>query len=420
MLGKLLNRPVESSSETSTGGLNTGEVGSEAKLPELQKIKGKSEIKPTGGFFGKLLAKPEASSTNPEKSSPIESKATENANPELSTTATKSSEETPKLLNFSELPENLQRSLKFLSAENKEKIQAVKVESDNPEVENYQIMFTGKAAKQLFLNTFENILHGMNLFGKSDTPDKAAKLLTESNQDRSFLSKALANDSAYLQAKFSVPTNLKNKAEIKEMSVTESPFTLQKLLLERKDLKEIVLNAAKQIIKEKPDISIKADLEEIIKALEKKDKKALETAIKPFARTYSLEGLKASPEATSLEDTANALIARGSSKEEGPKPTVVIPGLPIEDRIADAIAVKDILLPTKDGKLFNPGELTIVNKNDANNIPKLIFYILPTMTNFMRAGKILNKEESKALTEAIVKSTINAEPQAKAAVAEMN
>ena len=46
MLNKLLNRPIKSSPETSTGILNTGEVGSEAKLPELQKIKGESEIKP--------------------------------------------------------------------------------------------------------------------------------------------------------------------------------------------------------------------------------------------------------------------------------------------------------------------------------------------------------------------------------------
>ena len=267
-------------------------------------------------------------------------------------------------------------------------------------------------------NTFQKILHGINLFGKSDTLGKAAKLLTESDQDRSFLSKALANDSAYLQAKFSVPVNVKNKAEIKEMSVTESPFNLEKLLLERKDLKEVVLNAAKRIIKEQPNISIKADLEEIMKALEEKDKKALETAFEPFARTYSLEALKASPEANSLEDTTSALIARGLSKEEGPKPTVVIPRLHVEGN--DAIAVKDILLPTKDGKLFNLGELTIVNKNDANNIPKLIFYILPTMTNFTRAGKTLNKEESQALTEAMVKSTINADSQAKAAVADLN
>jgi hypothetical protein len=416
VLNKLFNRPVKSSSETSTGILNTGEVGSEAELPKLRKIKGESEIKPTGGFLGKLLAKPTASATNPEETLAVESKATENnAAPKPTTEATKPSQETPTLLNFSELPANLQRSLQFLSAENKEKIQAVKVESDNPDVENYQIMFTGKAASQLFLNTFQKILHGINLFGKSDTPDKAAKLLTESDQDRSFLSKALANDSAYLQAKFSVPVNVKNKAEIKEMSVTESPFNLEKLLLERKDLKEVVLNAAKRIIKEQPNISIKADLEEIIKALEKKDKALLKKAFDPFARTYSLEALKASPEA-SLEDTTSALIARGSSKEEGPKPTVVIQG---ENKIPDAVAVKDLLLPTKDGK-FDSGEITIVNKNDGNSIPKLIFYILPTMTNFTRAGKTLQKEESRALTEAMVKSTINAESQAKAAVAHLN
>jgi hypothetical protein len=42
------------------------------------------------------------------------------------------------------------------------------------------------------------------------------------------------------------------------------------------------------------------------------------------------------------------------------------------------------------------------------------------MTDFAKAGKTLNKEESKALTEAIVKSTINADAQAKAAVAEIN
>ena len=422
MLNNLLNRPVKSSSETSTGILNTGEVGSEAKLPELQKIKGESEIKPTGNFFGNLLAKPPASTTNSEKTSPIESKATENANPELSTTATKSSKEAPKLLSLSDLPENLQRSLKFLSAENKEKIQAVKVDSENPEVENYQIMFTGKAAKQLFLNTFENILHGMNLFGKSDTPDKAAKLLTESNRDKSYLSKALANDNAYLQAQFSIPVDVKKKAEIKDISITESPFNLHKLLLERKDLKEVILNAAKQIIKEQPNISIKADLEEIIKALEKKDKEALKKAFEPFARTYSLEALKTEAEPKEkedhLKDSTNGLITQGISKE-GLNPTVVIPGIHIDGKIPDAVAIKDLLLPTKDGK-FNSGELTIINKDNGNNIPKLIFYILPTMTDFAKAGKTLNKEESQALTEAIVKSTINADSQAKAAVADLN
>jgi hypothetical protein len=401
--------------------LTTGEIGREAKLPELQKIEGKSEIKPTGGFLGKLLAKPPAASAaNSEETLTVKSKATENVDPELNTKETKSSEETPKLLSFSELPTNLQNSLKFLSAENKEKIQAVKVESENPKVENYEIMFTGKAAKQLFLNTFQKILHGMNLFNKSNAPDQAAQLLNDSNRDKSYLSKALANNSVYLQAQFGVPVNTKEKAEIKNISVTESPFNLENLLLKRKDLKEVVLNAAKQIIKGQSNISIKADLEEIIKALETGGKDALEKAFKPFARTYSLEALKASPEANNLEDTTRALIARGSSKEEGPKPTIVIPGLPIEDKIADAIAVKNILLPTKDGKLFNLGELTIVNKNDANNIPKLIFYILPTMTNFTRAGKTLNKEESQALTEAMVKSTINAESQAKAAVADLN
>jgi hypothetical protein len=413
VLNKLLNRPVEISSPESS----TGEVGSGAKLPELQTIQGKDKIKPAGNFFGNLLAKRDvASDTIPEETLPVKSKATENANPELNTDTTKSSKEAPKLLSFSDLPKNLQNSLKFLSAENKEKIQAVKVESENPEVENYQIMFTGKAAKQLFLNTFENILHGMNLFGKSDTPDKAAKLVTESARDKSYLSKALANDSAYLQAQFSVPVDVKKKAEIKDISITESPFNLQKLLLERKDLTEVVLNAAKQIIQEQPNISIKAELEEIIKALEKKDKEALKKAFEPFARTYSLEALKASPEANSLEDTTSALIARGLDKE-GPKPTVVIPGLHVEGN--DAIFIKDVLLPTKSGK-FDSGEITIVNKNDGNSIPKLIFYILPTMTNLTRAGKTLNQEESKTLTEAMVKSTINAEAQAKAAVAHLN
>ncbi|MFM7458782.1 MAG: hypothetical protein ACKO3R_09020 [bacterium] len=420
MLNKLLNRPVTSSSETSTGILNTGEVGSGAKLPELQKIEeGSNEIKRTGGFFGKLLAKPKASTTDTdsEETPASESKATANANPELSTKETKSLEEVPKLLSFGELPGNLQKSLKFLSDENKEKIQAVKVESNNPKVENYEIMFTGKAAKQLFLNTFQNILHGMNLFGKSNAPDQAARLLSESDQNRSFLSKALANDSVYLQAQFAVPVNTNEKAEIKNISVTESPFNLQKLLLERKDLKEVVLNAAKQIIKEQPNISIKAELEESIKALEKGDKNALKNAFEPFARTYSLEALKASPEADRLKDTTTALIARGSSREEGPKPTVVIPGLHVEGN--DAIFIKDVLLPTKSGK-FDSGEITIVNKNDANNLPKLIFYILPTMTNFTQAGKPLNKEASQALTEAMVKSTINADSQAKAAVADLN
>jgi len=171
MLNKFLNRPVKSSSETSTGILNTGEVGSGAKLSELQEIKAKNNIQPTGGFFGKLLAKPKASNTNPAETSAIESKATANVNPELSTKETKSLEEVSKLLSFGELPDNLQKSLKFLSAENKETIQAVKVESENPAIDNYQIMFTGKAAKQLFLNTFQNILHRMNLFGKSNAPD---------------------------------------------------------------------------------------------------------------------------------------------------------------------------------------------------------------------------------------------------------
>jgi hypothetical protein len=418
---QLLNRPIKSSSETSTGILNTGEVGSEAKLPELQTIPAKNNIQKTNGFFGKLLATPTASTTNLEKTSPIESKATKNANPELSTTATKSSEETPRLLNFSELPENLQQSLKFLSAENKAKIQAVKVESDNPEVKNYQIMFTGKAAKQLFLNTFQKILHGMNLFGKSDTPDKAATLLTESDRDKSYLSKALANDNAYLQAQFSVPVDVKKKAEIKDISITESPFNLQKLLLERKDLTVVVLNAAKQIIEEQPNISIKADLEAIIKALEKKDKEALKAALEPFARTYSLEALKASPEANEaksiLQDSTNALIAQGVNKE-GLNPTVVISGTETKPTITDAIAIQDVLLPNKDGA-FNLGELTIVNKNN-NSIPSLIFYTLLTMADFTRAGKPLNKDESRALTDAIVQSTINADSQAKAAVAHLN
>jgi hypothetical protein len=42
------------------------------------------------------------------------------------------------------------------------------------------------------------------------------------------------------------------------------------------------------------------------------------------------------------------------------------------------------------------------------------------MADFTRAGKTLKKEEAQALTEAIVKSTINADAQAKAAVAEIN
>jgi hypothetical protein len=419
---KSTSLPVESSSGKSTGIPNTGEVGSEAKLPELQKIKGKSEIKPTGGFFGKLLAKPPASTTNPEGAL-VKSKATEkNAALDPSTEAANSSEETPTLLSFSELPQNLQKSLKFLSAENKEKIQAIQVESGNPEVKNYQIMFTGKAAKQLFLNTFQKILHGMNLFGKSDAPDQAAKLVTASDRDRSYLSKALANDSAYLQAQFSVPVDLKKKAEIKDISITESPFNLQKLLLERKDLTEVLLNAAKQIIQEQPNISIKADLEAIIKALENKDKEALKAALEPFARTYSLEALKASPEANQaqsiLKDSTNALIAQGVSKE-GLDPTVVISGA--ETKLTtrtDAIAIQDVLLPSQDGT-FNPGELTIVNKNN-NSIPSLIFYTLLTMADFTRAGKTLKKEEAQALTEAIVKSTINADAQAKAAVAHLN
>jgi hypothetical protein len=219
-----------------------------------------------------------------------------------------------------------------------------------------------------------------------------------------------------------VPVNVKQKAEIKEISVTESPFNLQKLLLERKDLQLVVLNAAKQIIKEQPNVSIKTDLEEIIKALEKKNKEALKKAFEPFARTYSLEALKASPEAeeikNTLKDSAVALSLQGKAKE-GSNAIIVIPRVHI-DEIPDAIAITDLLLPTKDGN-FASNELTIVNNNDNNSsIPKLIFYILPTMTDFTRAGKTLNKEESQALTEAMVKSTINADSQAKAAVAEMN
>lgn len=409
MLGKLLKGPVKSSSKTSTGIANTGEVGSKDSLQGISK----NNIQKTNGFFGELLAKPPASAANLEGTLAVESKAAENADPELNTKATKLSKETPKLLTFSELPENLQKSLKFLNAENKERIQAIKVESENPEVENYQIMFTGKAAKQLFLNTFQNILHGMNLFGKSEAPDQAAKLLSESDQNRSYLSKALANNSAYLQAQFSVPVDVKKKPEIQDISTTESPFNLKKLLLERQDLKQVVLNAAKQIITEEPNISIKAELEAIIKALETKDKKALQAALEPFARTYSLEALKASPEANEaesiLKDSTNALIAQGVSKE-GLNPTVVISGTETKPTtITDAIAIQDVLLPSKDGT-FNSGELTIVNKNN-NSIPSLIFYTLLTMADFTRAGKPLNQNESQALTDAIVQSTINADSQ---------
>lgn len=422
MLNNLLKRPVKSSSETSTGILNTGEVGSKARLAELKQIKGESEIKPTGNFFGNLLAKPPASTTNSEKTSPIESKATENANPELSTTATKSSEETAKLLNFSDLPENLQQSLKFLSAENKGKIQAIKVKSDNPEVENYQIMFTGKAAKQLFLNTFQKILHGVNLFGKSDTPGKADKLLSKSDRDKSYLSKALANDNAYLQAQFSVPVNVKEKAEIQNISITESPFNLQNLLLARKDLTVVVLNAAKEIIKEQPNISMKSDLEGIIQALEKKDKQALTEAFKPFARTYSLEALKAPPEDTAIENSlivsAEALTLRAINKG-GLKPTIVMRGTEAQATSPDAIAIQDMLLPTNDGK-FKPSAITIINQNAKANVSQLIFYTLLTMTDSVTAGKPLDNKQSQALTEAIVQSTINADSQAKAAVAHLN
>jgi hypothetical protein len=406
VFGKLLNptnRPIESSSIPSTEALNTGEVGA-SQSPA-------NNIRRTSDVLGRSLAKPGNNTTMPREALAVESKAAGNEVLKLSAEkAINLSEETPKLLNFSELPQNLQKSLKFLSAENKEKIQAIQVESESPEVKHYQIMFTGKAAKQLFLNTFQNILHGMNLFGKSNAPDQAAKLVTASDRDRSYLSKALANNSAYLQAQFSVPVDVKKKAEIKDISITESPFNLQKLLLERKDLTEVVLNAAKQIITEEPNISIKADLEAIIKALENKDKEALKAALEPFARTYSLEALKASPEANSLEDTANALIAQGVSKE-GPEPTIVISGTEIKPTIPDAIAIQDVLLPSKDGT-FNSSELTIVNKNN-NSIPSLIFYTLLTMADFTRAGKPLSKDESKALTDAIVQSTINADSQAK-------
>jgi hypothetical protein len=415
---KSTSLPVESSSGKSTGIPNTGEVGaSQSPANNIRRTSSSDDV------LGRSLAKPNNNITKPMGALAVESKAAENKNPEPSAEkATNSSEETPTLLSFSELPENLQNSLKFLSAENKGKIQAIEVESESPEVKNYQIMFTGKAAKQLFLNTFENILHGMNLFGKSDTPDKAAKLVTESARDKSYLSKALANDSAYLQAQFSVPVNVKKKAEIKDISITESPFNLQKLLLERKDLTEVVLNAAKQIITEEPNISIKAELEAIIKALENKDKEALKAALEPFARTYSLEALKASPEANQaksiLKDSTNALIAQGVSKE-GLDPTFVISGAETKPTTrADAIAIQDVLLLSKDGT-FNSGELTIVNKNN-NSIPSLIFYTLLTMADFTRAGKTLKKEEAQALTKAIVESTINADAQAKAAVAHLN
>ena len=409
MFGNLLNptnRPIESSSIPSPEALNTGEV-SASKSPA-------NSIRRTPDVLGRSLAKPGNNTTMPRGALAVESKAAGNEVLKLSAEkAINLSEETPKLLSFSELPENLQKSLKFLNAENKQKIQAIKVESENPEVENYQIMFTGKAAKQLFLNTFQKILHGMNLFGKSDTPGKADKLLSESDQNRSYLSKALANNSAYLQAQFSVPVDDKKKAEIKNISITESPFNLQKLLLERKDLTVVVLNAAKQIITEEPNISIKAELEAIIKALETKDKKALQAALEPFARTYSLEALKASPEANEaesiLKDSTNALIAQGVSKE-GLNPTVVISGTETKPTtITDAIAIQDVLLPSKDGT-FNSGELTIVNKNN-NSIPSLIFYTLLTMADFTRAGKPLNQNESQALTDAIVQSTINADSQ---------
>jgi hypothetical protein len=409
VFGNLLNptnRPIESSSIPSPEALNTGEV-SASKSPA-------NSIRRTPDVLGRSLAKPGNNTTMPRGALAVESKAAGNEVLKLSAEkAINLSEETPKLLSFSELPENLQKSLKFLNAENKQKIQAIKVESENPEVENYQIMFTGKAAKQLFLNTFQKILHGMNLFGKSDTPGKADKLLSESDQNRSYLSKALANNSAYLQAQFSVPVDDKKKAEIKNISITESPFNLQKLLLERKDLTVVVLNAAKQIITEEPNISIKAELEAIIKALETKDKKALQAALEPFARTYSLEALKASPEANEaesiLKDSTNALIAQGVSKE-GLNPTVVISGTETKPTtITDAIAIQDVLLPSKDGT-FNSGELTIVNKNN-NSIPSLIFYTLLTMADFTRAGKPLNQNESQALTDAIVQSTINADSQ---------
>jgi hypothetical protein len=414
--------PVESSSGTSTGISNTGEVGSKARLAELNQIPA-NNIQKTNGFLGRFLAKPTASATNPDETLAVESKATEkNAAPEPSTEAANSSEETPTLLNLSDLAANLQKSLKFLSAENKGNIQAIKVKSDNPEVENYQIMFTGKAAKQLFLNTFQKILHGMNLFGKSDTPDKAATLLTESDRDKSYLSKALANDNAYLQAQFSVPVNVKEKAEIQNISITESPFNLQNLLLARKDLTVVVLNAAKEIIKEQPNISMKSDLEGIIQALEKKDKQALTEAFKPFARTYSLEALKAPPEDTAIENSlivsAEALTLRAINKG-GLKPTIVMRGTEAQATSPDAIAIQDMLLPTNDGK-FKPSAITIINQNAKANVSQLIFYTLLTMTDSVTAGKPLDNKQSQALTEAIVQSTINADSQAKAAVAHLN
>ena len=262
----------------------------------------------------------------------------------------------------------------------------------------------------------------MNLFGKSNAPDQAATLLNKSDRNKSYLSKALANDSTYLQAQFSVPANVKEKAEIQNISITESPFKLQNLLLARKDLTEVVLNAAKQIIQEQPNISMKSDLEGIIQALDKKDKQALAEAFKPFARTYSLEALKAPPEDAAIENSlivsAEALTLRAINKG-GLEPTIVMRGTEAQATSPDAIAIQDMLLPTNDGK-FKPSAITIINQNAKASIPQLIFYTLLTMTDSITAGKPLDNKQSQALTEAIVQSTINADSQAKAAVAHLN
>ena len=142
----------------------TGEVGAEktptttaeiTKGQTAQSTGGKSEIKPTGGFIGRLLGKKDPDLKEPEKT-----EAKNNANNLTSTEASSESTvqpaikeaELPKLpvLSWDELPKNLQTSLKFLKKEDQAKIQAVEIPSEDPKLKNYQVMFTGEAAQHLF------------------------------------------------------------------------------------------------------------------------------------------------------------------------------------------------------------------------------------------------------------------------------
>jgi len=406
--------------------ITTGEVGGN-KIPENtveiteDKTAAKSEIKPTGNFLGKLLGKKDPNiSSEPETqklASTAQTNSTEESSKQIATETAKETE-SPKLqvLSWEELPKNLQDSLKFLKKENQAKIQAVEIPSEDPNVKNYQLMFTGEAAKQLFLNSFEKILHTANLFGKSEIPDQADKLLNESGREKNYLAKSLKEDRLYLQTQFAVPAEPKEKAKIMDISVTESPWNLKTLLSEREDLRKAVLNASKQLLKEKPDISFKEDLEKLNAALETKDKKQMQAALKevtePFARTYSLETLKVNKGLdleTGLKDASLALSSQAATKD-GLNGTIVLKGADESGIIPGSVAVKDISLAGKDGK-YSDSALTVIPADKETNIAKLIFYILPTMTDFAQSGKKLGNEGVKSLTEAMVKSTLNAEAQ---------